>query len=93
MLFRSNEDAPEYARIFKEMILVAQHDKPMPRSGLGGIMRKPALALYADEINELHVSPVVNRIHVLTDALGIRLWRKVSIPARSPYPKHGQLKT
>ena len=45
--------APAFSRIFKEMILVASKDKPLPRAGKGTVMRKAALAEYQNEIDEM----------------------------------------
>ena len=47
--------APGFARIFKEMIIVTNKAKPLPRAGKGTIIRKQALAAYAAEIDELSV--------------------------------------
>lgn len=49
----ANYGVPGFARIFKEMILVARPDKPLPRAGKGTVIRKQSLALYADEIEEM----------------------------------------
>lgn len=49
----ANVPAPAFARIFKEMILVTVPGKPLPRAGKGTIIRKQAMALYADEIDRL----------------------------------------
>ncbi|KAF5362791.1 hypothetical protein D9757_011015 [Collybiopsis confluens] len=50
----ANQIAPAFSRIFKEMILIASPDKPLPRVGKGTVARKAALALYESEINELY---------------------------------------
>ncbi|KAJ3877582.1 putative aminoadipate reductase [Lentinula edodes] len=50
----ANRIAPAFSRIFKELILVASPDKPLPRVGKGTVARKAALALYEPEINELY---------------------------------------
>ncbi|KAJ3543082.1 hypothetical protein NM688_g5900 [Phlebia brevispora] len=50
----ANRPAPAFARIFKEMILVTKPDKPLPRAGKGTVIRKQAIALYADEIDKLY---------------------------------------
>jgi hypothetical protein len=49
----ANKVCPAFSRIFKEMILIAAREKPLPRAGKGTIMRKAALALYAPEIDEM----------------------------------------
>jgi hypothetical protein len=50
----ANKIAPAYSRIFKEMILIAPSNKPLPRVGKGTVARKAAIALYDNEINELY---------------------------------------
>ena len=49
----ANHIAPAFARVFKEMIIVAHPEKPLPRAGKGTVIRKQALALYEQEINDL----------------------------------------
>lgn len=51
----ANKVAPAFSRIFKEMILIASQDKPLPRAGKGTVMRKASLAEYRDEIDEMYV--------------------------------------
>ncbi|GJE97028.1 acetyl-CoA synthetase-like protein [Phanerochaete sordida] len=51
---QANATAPAFARIFKEMILVAKCDRPLPRTPKNTIMRKAATALYSAEINNLY---------------------------------------
>lgn len=48
-----NAMAPGFAKVFKEMIIVTDPAKPLPRAGKGTVIRKQALALYADEIEQL----------------------------------------
>ncbi|KAJ3821631.1 putative aminoadipate reductase [Lentinula raphanica] len=50
----ANRIAPAFSKIFKEMILIASPDKPLPRVGKGTVARKAALALYESEINEIY---------------------------------------
>ena len=50
---KANEHAPAHSKIFKEMILVTDPDKPLPRAAKGTIIRKQALAFYKDEIEQL----------------------------------------
>ncbi|GJE88440.1 acetyl-CoA synthetase-like protein [Phanerochaete sordida] len=50
----ANSTAPAFAKIFKEMIIVTDPAKPLPRAGKGTIQRKAALAAYADEIDKLY---------------------------------------
>jgi hypothetical protein len=49
----ANRVAPEFDRIFKEMILITSKDKPLPRTGKDTVMRKMALKAYDDEIEVL----------------------------------------
>lgn len=49
----ANKVGPAFSRIFKEMILITSPDKPLPRAGKGTVMRKAALALYNDEIDQM----------------------------------------
>ncbi|KAI0081390.1 acetyl-CoA synthetase-like protein [Panus rudis PR-1116 ss-1] len=50
----ANKLAPTFARIFKEMILVTDPAKPLPRAGKGTVQRKLALQTYKDEIEQLY---------------------------------------
>jgi hypothetical protein len=50
----ANKIAPAFSRIFKEMILITDPKKPLPRVGKGTIARKAALTFYEAEINELY---------------------------------------
>ncbi|KAF9062745.1 hypothetical protein BDP27DRAFT_1427576 [Rhodocollybia butyracea] len=50
----ANKIAPAFSRIFKEMILVVNPTKPLPRVGKGTVAREAAMALYDSEINELY---------------------------------------
>ncbi|KIK65759.1 hypothetical protein GYMLUDRAFT_194612 [Collybiopsis luxurians FD-317 M1] len=50
----ANKIAPSFSRIFKEMILIADPKKPLPRVGKGTLARKAALALYDPEINKIY---------------------------------------
>lgn len=49
----ANKLAPTFARIFKEMIIVTDPKRPIPRAAKGTAMRKMALALYAKEVEQL----------------------------------------
>jgi hypothetical protein len=49
----ANASAPGFAKVFKEMIIVTDTAKPLPRAGKGTIIRKQALVAYAAEINKL----------------------------------------
>ncbi|KAG6328546.1 hypothetical protein ID866_10543, partial [Astraeus odoratus] len=50
----ANRDAPNFSRIFKELILVTSHDKPMLRAGKGTVTKKATLKLYEPEIDALY---------------------------------------
>ena len=49
----ANAAAPAYAKIFKEMILVTDPDKPLPRAAKGTLIRKQVLEVYKEEIEQL----------------------------------------
>lgn len=49
----ANAKAPAFARIFKEMILIADPAKPLPRAAKSTVIRRQALELYAGEIEQL----------------------------------------
>ena len=49
----ANAQAPAFAKIFKEMIIVTDPDKPLPRAAKGTIIRKQALTVYSEEIERL----------------------------------------
>lgn len=51
---QANVVAPPLARIFKEMLIVADPAKPLPRAAKGAVIRPQALSLYADEIEKLY---------------------------------------
>lgn len=53
---KANHAAPAFGRIFKEMIIVTDPARPLPRAAKGTIIRPQALALYANDIEELYVS-------------------------------------
>ncbi|KAJ7683142.1 putative aminoadipate reductase [Mycena rosella] len=50
----ANEDAPAFARIYKEMILVTGRGKPMLRAPKGTVNKKATIALYEQEIEALY---------------------------------------
>jgi hypothetical protein len=56
MINEANKIAPAYSKIFKELILVVDKRKPLPRAPKGTVIRKLALSAYAEEIDELRVS-------------------------------------
>lgn len=49
----ANNGAPAFARIYKEMILVTDPAKPLPRSAKNTVIRNQAIAIYSEEINAL----------------------------------------
>ncbi|KZP16286.1 putative aminoadipate reductase [Athelia psychrophila] len=50
----ANHEAPAYSRIFKEMIIVTESGKPLPRVGKGTVAKKAAMKLYEAEIDALY---------------------------------------
>ncbi|KAL1721938.1 hypothetical protein EV715DRAFT_194194 [Schizophyllum commune] len=50
----ANRAAPAYSRIFKELILVAHPDRPLPRTDKGTVIRKLALKVYEEEIENVY---------------------------------------
>ncbi|KAJ7214255.1 acetyl-CoA synthetase-like protein [Mycena haematopus] len=50
----ANENAPAFARIYKEMILVTHPTKPMVRAPKGTVIKKPTVVLYKQEIEDLY---------------------------------------
>lgn len=49
----ANQVAPTFSKIFKEMILITNKNKPLPRAGKGTVMRKLAVTTYEQEIEAL----------------------------------------
>ncbi|KAF9060301.1 acetyl-CoA synthetase-like protein [Rhodocollybia butyracea] len=49
-----NKLLPAFSRIYKEMILVTSHTKPLPRAGKGTVLRKAALKEYEREIDQIY---------------------------------------
>ena len=49
----ANSKAPSFSKIYKEMILVTDNTKPLPRAGKNTVLRKAALKEYYDEIETL----------------------------------------
>ena len=62
----ANKDAPNFSRIFKEMILVTSTDKPMFRTGKWTVIKKATLELYEAEINALQEILSYTFVHALT---------------------------
>ncbi|KAF8971243.1 hypothetical protein BDZ97DRAFT_1349060 [Flammula alnicola] len=52
----ANKIAPGYSKIFKEMILITDKRKPLPRAAKGTVIRKLSLSIYADEIEAIYAS-------------------------------------
>ncbi|EKM50758.1 uncharacterized protein PHACADRAFT_153008 [Phanerochaete carnosa HHB-10118-sp] len=50
----ANRTAPAFARIFKEMIIVTDRARPLPRTAKGTVVRKQALKAYEKEIDSLY---------------------------------------
>ncbi|KAF7347147.1 Acetyl-CoA synthetase-like protein [Mycena venus] len=50
----ANENAPAFARIYKEMILVTEPGRPMARAPKGTVIKKSTVALYKQDIEELY---------------------------------------
>ncbi|KAJ7236069.1 hypothetical protein B0H12DRAFT_1256772 [Mycena haematopus] len=50
----ANKNAPAFARIYKEMILVTQPAKPMVRAPKGTVIKNPTIVLYKQEIEDLY---------------------------------------
>jgi hypothetical protein len=50
---KANRLLPAFGHIFKEMILVARQDKPLPRVAKGTVSNKAAFLLYEKEIDDL----------------------------------------
>lgn len=51
---QANDQAPAYARIFKEMIILSNPDKPLPRTAKATVMAKAAFKVYEEEIDALY---------------------------------------
>ena len=60
MIFRpvvneANKESPSFSKIYKEMILVTDKARPLPRAGKDTLLRKAALKEYHNEIETLLV--------------------------------------
>ncbi|KAJ7045274.1 putative aminoadipate reductase [Mycena alexandri] len=51
---KANENAPAFARIYKEMILVTGADRPMLRTPKGTVIKKSTIVLYQRDIEDLY---------------------------------------
>ncbi|EKM59937.1 uncharacterized protein PHACADRAFT_206156 [Phanerochaete carnosa HHB-10118-sp] len=73
----ANAQVPGFAKIFKEMILVTDPDKPLPRAAKRTIIRNQALAVYKEKIEQLYET-----ISASTDSQGInppRSWKAADL--------------
>ncbi|KAF8899601.1 hypothetical protein CPB84DRAFT_1847624 [Gymnopilus junonius] len=52
----ANKVAPTFSKIFKEMILITNKNKPLPRAGKGTVMRKLAVISHEQEIEALYAT-------------------------------------
>ncbi|CAK5265953.1 unnamed protein product [Mycena citricolor] len=50
----ANEQAPAFARIYKEMIIVTGSERPMIRAAKGTIIKKPTVLMYQPDIDALY---------------------------------------
>ena len=56
----ANKESPSFSKIYKEMILVTDKARPLPRAGKDMVLKKAALKEYHNEIETLLVSFLVN---------------------------------
>ncbi|KAF9238227.1 acetyl-CoA synthetase-like protein [Melanogaster broomeanus] len=54
LIEEANKTAPAFSRIFKEMILITDHDKPMLRTPKGTVQKKATVKAYQTEIDALY---------------------------------------
>jgi long-subunit acyl-CoA synthetase (AMP-forming) len=52
---QANAAAPAFGRVYKEMILVTNPNKPLPRAAKGTINRKAAIKAYEQEIDAMYI--------------------------------------
>ena len=55
VISEANKEAPSFSKIYKEMILVTDKARPLPRAGKNTVLRKAALKEYHKEIEALLV--------------------------------------
>ena len=55
IISEANKESPSFSKIYKEMILVTDKKRPLPRAGKGTLLRKAALKDYHEEIEKLLV--------------------------------------
>ena len=53
LIIEANSKTPSFSKIYKEMILVTDKSRPLPRAGKSTVLRKAALKEYYDEIERL----------------------------------------
>ncbi|KAF7968306.1 hypothetical protein HWV62_2396 [Athelia sp. TMB] len=73
----ANKGAPAFSRIFKEMILVTNPNKPMLRVGKGTVAKKGTLKIYESEIEALYEAVEAN----MGNADPPRSWNAVDVEA------------
>jgi hypothetical protein len=49
----ANKIAPTFAHVAKDMIIITESSRPLPRAAKGTVVRKQAITLYNDEIERL----------------------------------------
>ncbi|KAF9238232.1 putative nonribosomal peptide synthetase, partial [Melanogaster broomeanus] len=54
LIEEANKTAPAFSRIFKEMILITGHDRPMLRTPKGTVRKKATVKAYQSEIDSLY---------------------------------------
>ena len=72
VLNEANKESPSFSKIYKEMILVTDKTRPLPRAGKGTLMRKAALKEFHHEIEALLVFFSIFNLRRSTDMSGFR---------------------
>lgn len=86
----ANAMAPTFAKVFKEMIVVTDPSKPLPRAAKGTVIRRQALTLYAEEIEKACVRFFllygIKHLNLVLIITGTRPWKTVQrkMPAGRP---------
>lgn len=88
----ANRSSPAFGRIYKEMIIVTDPARPLPMSGKNTVVRKKALALYAEEIAKLHVNQVSLYICLLKVKIDMRPSKRVLLQETYHCPMAGRAK-
>lgn len=75
VIWKENESCSKNARIEKSHVVFTRPEKPLPRAGKGTVQRRPALLLYAEEVEALYtmVQPSVG--YVDGESNGVRVGR------------------